>query len=85
MSNAWRKTEARTSWRHEQEAVPVKAQSNQLGINICKCYMSISISIPHLLFNASLGHRRFAFKALPRILGTSELPQHIMRALQQLV
>jgi hypothetical protein len=45
----------------------------------------ISISIPNLLFNASLGHRRFAFKGLPRILGTSELPQHIMRGLQQLV
>jgi len=42
----------------------------------------ISISIPNLLFNASLGHRRFAFKGL---LGTSELPQHIMRGLQQLV
>jgi hypothetical protein len=57
----------------------VQVQSNPLGIDICKCYMCISKSIPHLLFNASLGHRRFALKGLPRILGTSELPQHIMR------
>jgi len=39
----------------------------------------------YLLFNASPRHRTLAFKRLARILRTRELPQHVVRTLQELM